>query len=91
MTSLLSFDFFSQLLIVTIPCMPVKHNTNYCSNSSPCFVFVDIRAELMPDVLPDRSEVTKFDHGKLKHVELTEKVVLPSKEGESRVSFTEST
>lgn len=39
----------------------------------------------MPDVLPDRSEVTKFDHGKLKHVEPTEKVVLPSKEGESRV------
>ena len=41
----------------------------------------------MPDVLPDRSEVTKFDHGKLKHVEPTEKVVLPSKEGESKVSF----
>ena len=39
----------------------------------------------MPDVLPDRSEVTKFDHGKLKHVEPTEKIVLPSKEGESRV------
>lgn len=69
--------------------MPVKHYTNYCSTCSlsPCCVFVDIRAELMPDVLPDRSEVTKFDHGKLKHVEPTEKVVLPSKEGESRVFF----
>ena len=41
----------------------------------------------MPDVLPDRSEVTKFDHGKLKHVEPTEKIVLPSKEGVSRVSL----
>lgn len=44
----------------------------------------------MPDVLPDRSEVTKFDHGKLKHVEPTEKVVLPSKEGESRVLLIKS-
>ena len=35
----------------------------------------------MPDVLPDRSEVTSFDHAKLKHVEPTEKIVLPSKEG----------
>ena len=35
----------------------------------------------MPDVLPDRSEVSKFDHSKLKHVDVTEKVILPSKEG----------
>jgi len=41
----------------------------------------DIRAEMMPDVLPDRSEVSKFDHSKLKHVDVTEKVILPSKEG----------
>ena len=45
----------------------------------------DIRAEMMPDVLPDRSEVGKFDHSKLKHVNTTEKVVLPSKEGETEV------
>ena len=36
----------------------------------------------MPDVLPDRSEVTKFDQSKLKHVDITEKVILPSKDGE---------
>ena len=41
----------------------------------------------MPDVLPDRSEVAKFDHAKLKHVEPTEKIVLPSKEGVASVSF----
>lgn len=29
--------------------------------------------------LPDRSEVTAFDHTKLKHVETTEKNVLPDK------------
>ena len=29
--------------------------------------------------LPDRSEVAKFDQGKLKHVETTEKQVLPDK------------
>ena len=41
----------------------------------------DIRAEMMPDSLPDRSEVTKFDVSKLKHVETEEKDVLPSKSG----------
>lgn len=40
---------------------------------------------MMPDVLPDRSEVGKFDHSKLKHVNTTEKVVLPSKEGKTEV------
>ena len=50
-------------------------------------VFVDIRAEMMPDELPDRSEVTKFDHAQLKHVQPTEKIVLPSKEGKSRDSL----
>ena len=47
----------------------------------------DIRAEMMPDVLPDRSEVSKFDHSKLKHVNVTEKVILPSKEGRPRSGF----
>ena len=42
---------------------------------------------MMPDDLPDRSEVAKFDHAKLKHVEPTEKVVLPSKEGKSSDSL----
>ena len=42
---------------------------------------------MMPDELPDRSEVTKFDHTKLKHVQPTEKIVLPSKEGKSRDSL----
>ena len=41
----------------------------------------------MPDELPDRSEVTKFDQAKLKHVQPTEKIVLPSKEGKSRDSL----
>ena len=47
----------------------------------------DIRAEMMPDELPDRSEVSKFDHSKLKHVNVTEKVILPSKEGKPRSGF----
>ena len=47
----------------------------------------DIRAEMMPDELPDRSEVSKFDHSKLKHVNVTEKVILPSKEGRPRSGF----
>lgn len=49
-----------------------------------CFVsdhFADIRAEMMPDSLPDRSEVTQFDSSKLKHVVTNEKVIIPSKEG----------
>ena len=36
---------------------------------------------MMPDELPDRSEVAKFDHSKLKHVETQEKEVLPTKTG----------
>lgn len=44
-------------------------------------IFSDIRAEMMPDTLPDRSEVAKFDHGKLKHVETQQKEVLPTKSG----------
>ena len=36
---------------------------------------------MMPDSLPDRSEVSSFDSTKLKHVETLEKVVMPSKEG----------
>ena len=58
-----------------------------CNPPAYMFFFLEIRAELMPDDLPDRSEVTNFDHGKLKHVEPTEKIVLPSKEGVSRVSL----
>ena len=46
------------------------------------YLLSDIRAEMMPDELPDRSEVSNFDHSKLKHVATTEKVILPSKEGE---------
>ena len=42
---------------------------------------------MMPDVLPDRSEVSKFDHSKLKHVDITEKVILPSKEGRPGSGF----
>ena len=38
---------------------------------------------MMPDERPDRSEVSKFDHSKLKHVNTTEKVILPSKEGQT--------
>lgn len=45
-------------------------------------VIIDIRAEMMPDELPDRSEVTSFDVSKLKHVEMEEKKVLPTKSGE---------
>ena len=45
------------------------------------FLHVDIRAEMMPDELPDRSEVSSFDHSKLKHVETQEKEVLPTKSG----------
>lgn len=36
---------------------------------------------MMPDTLPDRSEVAKFDHSKLKHVETQAKEVLPTKSG----------
>ena len=36
---------------------------------------------MMPDKLPDRSEVSLFDHSKLKHVETQEKEVLPTKSG----------
>ena len=35
----------------------------------------------MPDTLPDRSEVGKFDHSKLKHVENKKKEVLPTQSG----------
>lgn len=37
---------------------------------------------MMPDQLPDRSEVTSFDVSKLKHVKMEEKKVLPTKSGE---------
>ena len=36
---------------------------------------------MMPNELPDRSEVSSFDHSKLKHVETQEKEVLPTKSG----------
>ena len=36
---------------------------------------------MMPDTLPDRSEVAKFDQSKLKHVETQQKEVLPTKSG----------
>jgi len=49
----------------------------FCLFLSP----LDIRAEMMPDKLPDRSEVSSFDHSKLKHVETQEKEVLPTKSG----------
>ena len=35
----------------------------------------------MPKVKPDRSEVTKFDKDNLKHVNTTEKSVLPDQKG----------
>ena len=36
---------------------------------------------MMPDTLPDRSEVAQFDQSKLKHVETQKKEVLPTKSG----------
>ena len=36
---------------------------------------------MMPDTLPDRSEVANFDATKLKHVETKESNVLPTKDG----------
>ena len=36
---------------------------------------------MMPDVKPDRSEIASFDASKLKHVETTDKSVLPTKDG----------
>ena len=42
-----------------------------------------LREALRPDTLPDRSEVTQFSKGNLKHVDTTEKNVLPDKKGES--------
>lgn len=53
--------------------------------------YSDIRAELMPDVLPDRSEVAKFDQTKLKHVKTTEKVVLPTQDGETEICYSTAT
>lgn len=53
--------------------------------------YSDIRAELMPDVLPDRSEVAKFDQNKLKHVKTTEKVVLPTQDGEAEICYSTAT
>ena len=44
-------------------------------------IFLGIRAEMMPDERPDRSEVAKFDQSKLKHVKTTEKEVLPTESG----------
>jgi len=49
-------------------------------------VCLDIRAEMMPDTLPDRSEVKAFDQSKLKHVETQEKEVLPTKAGLRHIS-----
>ena len=51
-------------------------------NDNGWVVIIDIRAEMMPDELPDRSEVASFDVSKLKHVEMEEKKVLPTKSGE---------
>lgn len=45
-------------------------------------LFSAIREEMMPENLPDRSEVTMFDQTKLKHVETAEKNVIPTKDGE---------
>lgn len=58
---------------------PYTETNHFIPNMS--LIWLDIRAEMMPDELPDRSEISKFDHSKLKHVNTTEKVVLPSKEG----------
>ena len=47
-------------------------------------IWSDIRSEMMPALseLQDRSEVTNFNkESKLKHVETTEKNLLPTKEG----------
>lgn len=60
------------------------HCITYQKVTSLIFILVvysDIRAEMMPDTLPDRSEVAQFDHSKLKHVETQEKEVLPTKSG----------
>jgi hypothetical protein len=38
-------------------------------------------ADRMPKNKPDRSEVTKFDKDNLKHVNTTEKSVLPDQKG----------
>ena len=38
---------------------------------------IDLVASRMPKVKPDRSEVAKFDKDSLKHVNTTEKSVLP--------------
>lgn len=63
---------------------PYTETNHFIPNMS--LILLDIRAEMMPDELPDRSEISKFDHSKLKHVNTTEKVVLPSKEGQSMVN-----
>ena len=48
-----------------------------------CVLISDLTAERMPPPSrrPDRSEVLQFDHNKLQHVPITEKVVLPSQQG----------
>jgi hypothetical protein len=48
-----------------------------------CFILFSsaLREEMKPDNLPDRSAVASFDQTKLKHVETTEKNVIPSKDG----------
>ena len=43
--------------------------------------FIDLVASRMPKVKPDRSEVTKFDKDNLKHVNTTDKTVLPDQKG----------
>ena len=63
---------------------PYIETNHFIPNFS--LILLDIRAEMMPDELPDRSEISKFDHSKLKHVNTTEKVVLPSKEGQAMVN-----
>lgn len=51
-------------------------------NSYQTFIILSaIKQELQPDEFPDRSEVTKFDQKKLKHVETQEKNPVPTKEG----------
>lgn len=45
------------------------------------FFLLELVASRMPKVRPDRSDVMKFDKDQLKHVETSEKVVLPDQKG----------
>ena len=63
--------------------MPNDPQTSPHVSDCSCFIIapLDIRAEMMPDTLPDRSEVAQFDQSKLKHVETQKKEILPTKSG----------